>query len=169
MQPTIGLADALQRGGVLPRVDGNDRYEVFRAAIDDLPVSGAFDREGLLDLLMARERSGGTAIGHGIAIPHPRYPLVLPGCGALVRVCFLVHPLEYRAPDGRQVDTLFLMICPTSQEHARLLAGLAGILQAADFRNLLGTRPSEVQLVSAIRAAEATFAENASLKILPTP
>jgi len=160
----ISLAESLQRGGVSLRVGGNDRYEVFREAINDLPLPETFDREMLLDLLMAREKSGGTAIGHGIAIPHPRYPVVLPGCGSLVRACYLAHPLDYHAADGQPVDTLFLIICPTVHEHLQLLARLACVLQSSDFRNLLAARPDQTRLISAIRAAEAAFADEAGAR-----
>ncbi len=156
----ISLADSLDRGGVSLRVGGNDRYEVFREAIDGLPVPVSLDRESLLDLLMAREKSGGTAIGHGIAIPHPRYPVVLPGNVSVVRACYLEHPLDFNATDGRPVDTLFLMICPTVHEHLQLLARLAAVLQSADFRTLLNSRPDQTRLISAVRAAEAAFAED---------
>ncbi len=160
----VSLADALQRGGVALRVGGDDRYEVFRTAIADLPVPASFDRDNLLDLLMAREKSGGTAIGHGIAIPHPRYPVVLPGGESVVRACYLEQPLDYHAGDGKPVDTLFLMICPTVHEHLQLLARLACVLKSDDFRKLLQSHPDKTRLVSAVRAEEAAFAESKELQ-----
>ncbi len=160
----ISLADSLQRGGVALRVGGNDRYEVFREAINSLPVPRSFDREVLLDALLAREKSGGTAIGYGIAIPHPRYPVVLPGTGALVRACYLEHALDYHAPDGRPVDTLFLIICATVHQHRQLLARLTCVLQSDDFRTLLVARPDQKRLISAVRAAEAAFAKETELQ-----
>ena len=159
----VSLADALGRGGVALRVGGDDRYEVFRAAIADLPLPAAFDRDNLLDLLMAREKSGGTAVGHGIAIPHPRYPVVLPGGDSVVRVAYLDQPLDYKAADGKPVDTLFLMICPTVHLHLQLLARLSCVLQSADFRKLLQSHPDKTRLVSAVRAKEAAFAESRDL------
>jgi PTS system nitrogen regulatory IIA component len=160
----LSLADALSRGGVAMRVDGEDRYEVLRAAIAGLPLYGLFDRDNLLDLLMAREKSGGAAIGYGIAIPHPRYPIVLPGGESVVRVCYLADSLEYHAADGKPVDTLFLMICPTVHEHLQLLARLACVLKSDDFRKLLASHPDQTRLVSAVRAAEAGFTENTELQ-----
>jgi PTS system nitrogen regulatory IIA component len=160
----VSLADALERGGVAQRVSGDDRYEIFCAAIRDLPVPATFDRESLLDLLMAREKSGGTAIGNGIAIPHPRYPVVLPGGRSVVRVCYLEKPLNYQAGDGKPVETWFLMICPTVHEHLQLLARLACVLKSADFLNLLQSRPDKDQLVSAVRAEEAAFTEGQELQ-----
>lgn len=157
------LADALQRGGVALRVGGDDRYEVFRGAIRDLPVPASFDRDNLLDLLVAREKSGGTAIGNGIAIPHPRYPVVLPGGESVVRVCYLELPLDYHASDGKPVDTLFLMICPTVHEHLQLLARLACVVKSENFLKLLQQHPDKTRLVSAVRAEEAAFAESKEL------
>lgn len=154
----VSLTDALERGGVALRVGGGDRYEVFRAALSDLPVPPSFDRDSLLELLMAREKSGGTAIGNGIAIPHPRYPVVLPCGKSVVRACYLEQPLDYHAGDGKPVDTLFLMICPTVHEHLQLLARLACVLKSDDFRNLLRSRPDKTRLVSAVRAEAAAFA-----------
>lgn len=153
----VSLADAMQRGGVALHVEGNDRYEVFRSAIKDLPTPASFDRGMLLDLLVAREKTGGAAIGDGIAIPHPRYPVVLPDGEAAIRTCYLEHPLDFGARDGKPVDTLFLMICPTVHIHLQLLARLACVLRSADFRKLLGTRPDKTRLISAVRAEEASF------------
>lgn len=160
----LSLAEALQRGGVALHVRGDDRYEVFRAAIADLPVPDSFDRDNLLDLLIAREKSGGTAIGNGIAIPHPRYPVVLSGGASVIRVCYLEQPLDYHAGDGKPVDTLFLMICPTVHEHLQLLARLACVLQSADFRKLLGSRPDKTRLLSAVRAEEESFSQGEELQ-----
>lgn len=159
----VSLAEAMQRGGVALRVGGYDRYEVFRTAIADLPVPTSFDRDNLLDLLVARERSGGTAIGNGIAIPHPRYPVVLPGVESVVRVCYLEQSLDYHAGDGKLVDTLFLMICPTVHEHLQLLARLAYVLKSDDFRKLLRSHPDSTRLVSAVRGEEERFLANQEL------
>lgn len=160
----VSLAEAIERGGVAMNVRGHDRREVFRVAVGDLRLPAAFDRDNLLDLFIAREKSGGTAIGHGIAIPHPRYPVVLPGGEAVVKACYLAQPLDYHASDGQLVDTLFLMICPTVHWHLQLLARLACMLQSADFRRLLQSRPDQTQLVTAVRALELVFSERRELQ-----
>jgi PTS system nitrogen regulatory IIA component len=127
-------------------------------------VPASFDRDNLLDLLMAREKSGGTAIGNGIAIPHPRYPVVLAGGESVVRVCYLEQPLDYRASDGKPVSTLFLMICPTVHEHLQLLARLACVLKSENFQKLLRSQPDRTRLVSAVRAEEAAFSAGKELQ-----
>lgn len=158
----MSLAEAIERGGVALRVRGTDRYEVFRAAISELPVLKGLDRDNLLELLMAREKTGGTAVGDGIAIPHPRYPIVVPCGGSIVRVCYLEHPLDFHAADSKPVHTLFFMICPTVHEHLQLLARLASVLRRGDFRKLLSDRPDKTRLVAAVRAEEHSFGEQAA-------
>jgi nitrogen PTS system EIIA component len=157
----INLADAIERGGVAQRVQGGDRCEVFREAVAHMPVSDSFDRENLLELMMAREKTGGTAVGDGIAIPHPRYPIVLPCGTSVVRVCYLDHPLDFHAPDGILIHTLFVMVSPTVHEHLQLLARLASVLRRDNFRKLLSERPDKTRLISAVRAEEYSFAEQA--------
>lgn len=161
---SVSLADALERGGVAQQISGRDRNEVFRNAIRELPVPATFDRDNLLDLLLAREKSGGTAIGNGIAIPHPRYPVVLPGGQSVVRACYLETPLADRSGDGQPVDTWFLMICPTVHEHLQLLARLACVLKSDHFAKLLQSHPDQARLVAAVRAEESAFAEGQELQ-----
>ena len=160
----VSLADALERGGVALHVQGNNRDEVLHAAIGDMPLPAFFDRENLLQLLISREKSGGTAIGNGIAIPHPRYPVVLPGGTSVVRACYLEHPLDFHARDGELVDTLFLMVCPTVHEHLHLLARLSSFFRSEDSLKLLRSRPDKGRLVSAVRAEEATYANGKELQ-----
>lgn len=155
----ISLADAIERGGVAQHISGAERADVYRAALAGLSLPEGLDREDLLQLFLARERLGGTAVGQGVAIPHPRCPVVLPGRGAAVRVCFLEQPLAFHTPDGQPVHTLFLAICPTVHEHLQLLARLAAVLRRDDFIQLLTERPPLQRVVAAVRASEATFGE----------
>ena len=112
-----GLSDALESGGVIHDVTGCDRASILSALVEALPLPGGFDCVSLVQLLLARESMGSTAMGDGIAIPHPRSPVVLPGAERVVRLGFLKEPIDFDAPDGRLVDTLFLMICPTVRDH----------------------------------------------------
>ena len=64
-----------------------------------------------------RARSlGSTAVGDGIAIPHVRNPVLLHVRPA-VALCFLDEPIPFGALDGKPVDTLFVIVTPTSRSH----------------------------------------------------
>jgi len=148
------LADALACGGVAYGVAGSDLGEVLGAALQGLPLPHDADREALLELFLARERLGTTAVGDGVAIPHPRCPLVLALPQSAVRLCFLAQAHDFGAPDGKPVDTLFLMVCRTVHEHLRLLARLASALRGDAFRQVLARRPAAAEIVAALRREE---------------
>jgi len=154
------IAEAIEAGGVVYGVPGEDRQSVLAAIVDDLPLPDGFDRASLVQLLVARQKMGGTALGDGIAIPHPRTPVVLAGAKRVVRLCFLSQPLDFGAADGKPVDTLFLMICPTVHDHLQQLARLASVLRDESFRRILHEKPSQEVIVNEIRRVEESFQGN---------
>jgi PTS system nitrogen regulatory IIA component len=153
------LTDALEAGGVLQDVSGIDLRSVLKNALVDLPIPASVNLEDLVELLLARESVGSTAVGGGIAIPHPRQPVVLTVPGALVRLCYLSEPLEIPTPDGKPVDKLFLMICPTAHEHLQLLARLSALLQNDDVRKALDDKLVGQPLFGLLRAVGEKFQE----------
>lgn len=78
----------------------------------------------LFDCLIARERLGSTALGHGIAIPHCRIKDCSSIIGSLVK---LQQAVDFDASDGQPVDLLFVLLVPEQahDEHLNVLATLA--------------------------------------------
>jgi PTS system nitrogen regulatory IIA component len=154
------LAEALEAGGVVHEVPGIDREAVLTAAVKTLPVPVGFDRGALVQLLVAREELGGTAIGGGIAIPHPRCPVVLAEAKRVIRLCYLAEPLNFDSSDSKPVDTLFLMICPTVRDHLQQLARLAALLRDESFLHALRDKPSQDVILKEVRRVEMSFHES---------
>ena len=71
------LTHALSRGGVLKDVACQDKPSALKAVCDLLTLPAPLDREDLYGVLIAREALCSTGIGRGVAIPHPRGPIVL--------------------------------------------------------------------------------------------
>ncbi len=157
------LTEALERGGVLSNVAGNDLRTVLGTALDGLPLPSLMGPETLLELFLAREQIGCTAIGQGMAIPHPRQPVLLTVPDPLVRLVYLSEPLEMPAPDGKPVDTLFLMICPTSHDHLQLLARLGALLQVGAVRESFQKKLAGEDLFNILREAGRQFHEDEDL------
>jgi PTS system nitrogen regulatory IIA component len=154
---SVRVADALERGGIDYNVQGSDKAAVLRAVVAGLPLPQSIDRTALLQLFLARESLGTTALGDGLAIPHPRTPIVFPSAQAAVRLCFLATPQDFQSPDGRPVDILFAIVCPTVHLHLQLLARLAGVLQVASFRAAVRQHAAEATILREMRAAEDSF------------
>jgi len=71
----------------------------------------------------------------------------------MITLCFLEHPVEFDALDGKPVHTLFSMVSPTISAHLNLLSKLAFALRRPVFSELIirqGTREEILQAVGEI-------------------
>ncbi len=148
------LGEALERGGVFYRIDGYTREEVLADAVNHLRLSDNVDRELLLELLRAREELTSTAIGNGIAIPHPRNPILTSVQQPKVTLCFLEHPVNFFALDGHLVKILLLVIAPDLTTHLHLLSRLNFILRDPEFCMILHQEESREKIFAALADAE---------------
>jgi len=96
--------------------------------------------------LINREEEYSTAIGDGIAIPHARIesisdPVLLTGISD--------KGIEWNAPDGKPVNTVFLLLSPASSNdlHIEIISKLSKLMQKNENRNLL-TSSSNVKILS---------------------
>lgn len=153
--PCVGLADALEAGGIHYKVAGDDREAALGAVIARLPLPKDIEPEMLQRLFLAREALGSTAVGDGMAIPHVRHPIVLNVPRSLVTLCFLKRPIAYQAPDGKPVRILFSVISPTVAMHVQLLARLSRALHDPRFRrSVVDAKPREVIVREARRVEQ---------------
>ena len=151
------LLDALTSGGIAYRMGGNDKPSVLRAVVDTLKLPDEVDREFLYQVLLARETLGSTGIGDGIAIPHVRNPVVLHITKPSIMLCFLEHPIDFGAIDGKPVNILFTLISPTVRAHLHMLSRLAFTLQDESFKATLKRQASQEELLQALTRAEASL------------
>lgn len=155
--PLPNLTDALKAGGVSYRVGGKDKASVLQAIVDLLNLPEEVDREFLYQVLLARETLGSTGIGDGIAIPHVRNPVVLHVSRPTVTLCFLEHPIDFRAIDRKPVGILFTLISPTVRAHLHLLSRLGFVLRNQEVKATLQRQASRDELMAAMSAAEAAL------------
>ena len=153
--PLPRLSEALALGGVHHGIKGVDRDAVVRAVVEHMPIGPEIDREFLVQVLIAREAAGSTAVGEGIAIPHVRSPVVLNGAAASITLCTLAAPVDFGAHDGQPIHTVFAIVSPTIRAHLQLLAKLAAALHDAEFKAaVLRRAPRDEILVHARRLDE---------------
>jgi len=152
--PLPSLSEALEAGGVFYRLEGKSRDEVLADLVDHLRLPEEVDRPYLLQVLIARERLASTAIGDGIAIPHPRNPVLLHVTRPTATLGFLENPVDFHALDGRPVSILFTLITPTLRSHLHLLSKLGFVLKDRRFRKVLEEQGSREEIFAALRSAE---------------
>lgn len=150
-----GVAECLRRGGVHPAIAGTTREEVLRSALQALQLADEEEGEMLLQMLLARESLGTTSVGDGIAIPHVRNPVVLSTDEPLLALCFLSSSADFESIDGKRIEILFLLVCPTIHMHLQMLAKLAYLLQIGEFRELVLQKKSGQEIMAAAERLEA--------------
>ena len=104
------LTPALLRGGVHTGVKGERRDEIFGEVLNALPLPASVDKLSLKAMLISSEQVGTTGIGNGIAIPHVKHPVIFAGLDPIVGLFFLEKPVNFAAPDGERVHTLFVIL-----------------------------------------------------------
>jgi PTS system nitrogen regulatory IIA component len=153
-EPSPNLALALEAGGIYYEIEDTSKASALRALVEVLPLREGIDRELLLRLFLAREAFATTAIGDGIALPHVRNPIVLHVASPMVTLCFLRHPVDFGALDGKPVDVLFSLICPTMRSHLQTLSRLSYALHDETFRQVVMRKAPRVEILREVRRIE---------------
>ena len=127
------LAQILTPGRAVCQVPGISKkrlFETIARIISEDQVSLPYST--VLSSLIAREKLGSTGLGQGIAIPHCRIDNCTHAIGTLVT---LEEGIDYDAPDGADVDILFVLLVPTEaqQQHLDYLASIAGLFSQEAF------------------------------------
>jgi nitrogen PTS system EIIA component len=157
-EPAPSLTQALEAGGIHYRLQDTSKDRALRALVQVLPLPEGIDRELILRLFLVREASASTAIGDGIALPHVRNPIVLHVDRPMVTLCFLERPVDFGALDGKPVDILFSLICPTTRSHLQTLSRLSYALQDAQFKAVVMRRGQPDEILHEARRIDASLA-----------
>jgi PTS system nitrogen regulatory IIA component len=155
--PEAGVGTALKTGGIFYDVPGTDRESALRAVVERMPLPDSSERGLLLSLLLAREAHGSTAIGDGIAIPHPRAPIIEAIEKPSITLCFFQHPVAYGASNGQPVQTVFALLSPHMRAHLDVLARLAHMLRDENFRGLIKQREKPEVLLREVDRLDAAM------------
>ena len=103
------LKKAMERGGLHQLEGGSDWKTLFREATGLLNYDTTIQNQ-VFEQLVQREELSSTALGNGIAIPHPRIPMKLELRESLVLSLFLNQPVDLRAADQKPVYSLFFLL-----------------------------------------------------------
>lgn len=152
----MGVVELLARGKVWYGVHGDEPEDALGSALDALyarpsPLPPELAREELLALLLEREALAPTAVGHGLALPHPRAPLLKKPDEALIALFYPRFPLPWGAADGLPVTAFFILLSSGSAEHLGALSALSKLCSAAGFRELLRREAGLDELLAWIR------------------
>jgi PTS system nitrogen regulatory IIA component len=148
---TTGIIELLQRGGVYPRIEGTSPPAVLGNFIEKLTLPPGLPGDRLLSAVLEREILMPTAVGHGIALPHPKNPLAPDPQEQLVAVAFLSQPVDWQALDREPVHTAILIVSASVKLHLNTLSWINFLCQQGEFQALLKNQAPQERLIRAIQ------------------
>ena len=148
------LAGLLERGGIYPDIHGSTPREVLNALIEKIPALPSVPQALLLTAALEREALMSTGIGNGIALPHPRNPLITEEEKQFVALAYPENPLDWYSLDERPVHSLFFIMSASAKLHLQILAELTFFSRQEDFCKMLKGRASIEELQRFIGEAE---------------
>lgn len=133
------ISDFLCKKALTADLQSTNKADVIKELVDLLIAAGEVEkreRNKLIEILMAREALGSTAIGQGVGIPHGKCECI----GKLVASFGLSQKgVNFDSLDGEQVYIFFLLLAPqdSAGPHLKALARISRLLKDKYFRESL--------------------------------
>ena len=148
------ITEAMRLGGRFVRLKGHAPRDVIEELIKSAELPEECDRDELIRLLLAREELSGTALGHGVALPHPHADHIGIEGPPRILVGLTQTPIEWGAFDRVPVDVVLVLLVPSGSRHLGFLSGIARLLQDPALRGLLRNRAPRRRVLDRMREVE---------------
>ena len=147
------MSEVLTPQAISADLKSTTKSEVIAELINLLIESGAIEKKfknKIIDVLMAREALGSTAIGQGIAIPHGKTDCVksLVGCLGISK-----KGINFDSLDGEPAYIFFLLVAPmdSAGPHLKALARISRLLKDKYIRECLKSSKDEKTIFKIIQ------------------
>ncbi len=147
------ISDFLCLKAVSADLKSTTKADVIAELVGLLINAGSIDkkhRKVILEVLMAREALGSTAIGQGIAIPHGKCDCIkkLVGCLGVSK-----QGIKFDSLDGEPAYIFFLLIAPVDSAgpHLKALARISRLLKDKYIRESLKTADNDKSIVAIVQ------------------
>lgn len=139
----VSLIDLIKKGDVHYGIRGETVSEVIDDVVNKIPIPKSTDKDTVRASLVQREELMTTAVGKGIALPHPRNPIISDVDEESVSICFLKNPVDYGALDGMPVRVLFIIISSNAKRHLEILSKISYLCKQDEFLKTLKDKPQK--------------------------
>ncbi len=146
------IGDFLCKKAITADIKSTDKEDVIKELVDLLIDADEVDkkfRNKLIEILMAREALGSTAIGQGVGIPHGKSE-----CVSKLVASFGISQkgVNFDSLDGEPVYIFFLLLAPqdSAGPHLKALARISRLLKDKYFRENLRQAKDDKTIVKII-------------------
>ena len=151
------ISEFLCRGAVSSDLKSESKAEVIAEMVGLLIEAGVLDKKHkpkVVEVLMAREALGSTAIGQGIAIPHGKSDCVtelVAGLGISKK------GVNFDSLDGEPAHIFFILLAPqdSAGPHLKALARVSRLLKDKYFRESLKSAKDHKDIIELVSQEDA--------------
>ena len=151
------LTSLVEKGGIVNDLTGENVKDILKSAVEKILNPPDLTAEEILSALLSREELMPTSIGRGIAIPHPRNPIVTNPNNASVTICYLHRPVDFGALDNQPVHSLFILLTASPKMHLDVLSKISYLCQDQTFLELLKNKTDKEKILNFIGVKESEW------------
>ena len=148
------ISQLIRKGGIYHNIQGNNINDIITGIVDVIGIPRGLTKETVRASLLQREEMMSTAVGNGIAFPHPRNPIISEVEDEGISICFLARKINYNAMDKKPVGVLFIIISSNSNRHLEILSKISFLCRQEDFVKILWGGQGTDEILSYIKMKE---------------
>ncbi|MDI6752305.1 MAG: PTS sugar transporter subunit IIA [bacterium] len=145
------VVEVIRDGGIIKWIKGKKKkQDAIKELVSALADKYDFDKDEVIEGVLAREEVMSTGLGQGVAIPHTKAKSVTK---AMLAICQCEGGIEFNSIDGKPVHLVFLLVVPqeASNFQIKILARISRLLKHNYIRerlNLLKTPEEVMEFIS---------------------
>ncbi|MEN8244672.1 MAG: PTS sugar transporter subunit IIA [Thermodesulfobacteriota bacterium] len=150
------ILEVLQKDAILENLVSTDKKGILEELVTPVAKAAKVSEEGLVKVLLDRERLGSTGIGGGVGIPH----------GKLKNLANIVlgfgrsrKGVNFESMDSKPTHIFFLLVTPENSTglHLKMLARISRLLKDESFKERLINASSRDEIFTIIQEADEEF------------
>ena len=150
------LLEVLQKEAILENLVSTDKKGILEELVAPVARAADVSEEGLVKVLLDRERLGSTGIGGGVGIPHGKLKNlenIILGFGLSKK------GVDFESMDGKPTHVFFLLVTPENSTglHLKMLARISRLLKDESFKERLINASSQDEIFTIIQEADEEF------------
>ncbi len=152
----MDLADNLKKSNILLKARSDNRWDLINEFVD-LAVKNKeidpADSEDIKKGLIEREKSMGTGIGNGVAIPHCNTAKVKE---IVLLLAVIPKGIDFNASDNLPAKIIIMLLVPKNKltQHIKTLANIAKLMKNENLRNSLISLKTPESIIKIIKDIE---------------
>ncbi len=150
------IMDFLCEDAVAVDMKSVNKADAIKELVDQLIAAGEIDKKDktkVVELLVAREALGSTAIGHNVGIPHAKTD-----CTKELIAAFGLsrRGVDFDSLDGEPVYIFFLLLAPqdSAGPHLKALARISRLIKDKYFRDMLRQARDKKDIIHIIQTED---------------